>query len=281
MSNRLWPSVPPHYFNVLGHFHVTHIWPVKDPLTHWMVRFERVDLVSKPWWAPVHSTDEYKVGEYVCPSRICMKCSQPSNEIYKAGWTCLNDTCTEFSKFDTSAANGQIQLDYTESFLRERTPFQPSGPLIPLMPDLPIASHDNTFGTGKASRGGIVCPKCHGCSRRLKWECWECETEGCNFQHTIPFSLMTPQDVEAEQQAFRSKPYINESIVSQYYEDISGYKAEIYYLMGEKEGEVAGGVTIFRATRDICKKPRGPDELFEELQQADICLRRNSALHPS
>lgn len=92
---------------------------------------------------------------------------------------------------------------------------------------------------------------------------------------------MTPQDVEAEQQAFRSKPYINESIVSQYYEDISGYKAEIYYLMGEKEGEVAGGVTIFRATRDICKKPRGPDELFEELQQADICLRRNSALHPS
>lgn len=287
MGNKLWPSMPPHYYNVLDHFHVTDLWPVKtvdtngQGLTYWMVRLEKVNLESTSWWTPVNATNtgEHKVGEYACQVRKCPTCEKPSKERYKNGWTCLESTCPDFFKFENINSQGAISLEYTDSFLGERTAFRSERPLCSLIPELPSLEGDNALGTGKASRNGIVCPICRCCSRRLKWEGWECETEDCSFKHTIPFSAMGPHDIEEETSAFKDKSYLDPKLVSKMTKKIGGYDAEIYYLQGEKKSEIAGAVTIFRATRDICAKPEGPDELFKELQEADIGLRRNVALH--
>ena len=284
-GNRLWPSVPPHYYNVLDHFHVTDIWPVKTTgqdnisLIHWMVRFEKVDLLSKPWWAPINITDGLQVRE-TCPLKICTECNHPSKAIYTAGWTCLNYDCSNLFKFEHAAVNGQSSLIYDMKFLHERTDFQSAEPLLSLVPALPTAVDDNDFGTGKVARHGIVCRDCGCCTRRLNWNRWDCEGENCKFHYTIPFSIMSPEDVAAEKQAFKHRPYVNPDVASQYHEVIGGYQTELYSLAGENEGELAGGIAIFRATEDICAKPMGPNELFNEVQQVDIGLRRNSALHP-
>ena len=79
--------------------------------------------------------------------------------------------------------------------------------------------------------------------------------------------------------AFKGRSYFNPDLISKHTKMIGGYEAEVYYLQGESPTEMAGAVTIFRATREICEKSQGPDELFEELQQADIGLRRNVAVH--
>ncbi|RYP75102.1 hypothetical protein DL771_002563 [Monosporascus sp. 5C6A] len=284
MGNKLWPTTPPHYYNVLDHFHITDIWPVKTlnhenvEFVHWMIRFEKINLVEKSWWTPADAAnpEEYMVGEHVCPAHKCDTCNNMSKEKYKLGWTCLNNQCPEFFTFDGKTSNDASHLDYTDSFLRERTEFQSTRPLYPLVTALPTADEDNGFGTGKVSRNGIVCPECRRCSRRLEWERWECETDGCNFRHTIPFQTMKPQDVVDETQAFRGRQYINSNIVSKFERFIGGYEAEVYYLPGEQQGELAGSVTIFRATSDICKKPQGPDDLFAELQTSDISLRLRS-----
>lgn len=47
---------------------------------------------------------------------------------------------------------------------------------------------------------------------------------------------MLPQDVAVEKQAFKDKSYINPHLVSQYHQEIGGYKAELYSLPGEKQG---------------------------------------------
>ncbi|RYP07948.1 hypothetical protein DL765_008969 [Monosporascus sp. GIB2] len=257
MGNKLWPTTPPHYYNVLDHFHITDIWPVKTlnhenvEFVHWMIRFEKINLLEKSWWTPADAAnpEEYMVGEYICPASKCETCSDISKEKYKLGWTCLNSQCPEFFKFNGKTGNDQAHFEYTDSFLRERTEFQSTRPLYPLVTALPTKDEDNGFGTGKVSRNGI---------------------------HTIPFRIMTPQDVDDETQAFRGRQYINTNIVSKFERFIGGYEAEVYYLPGEQQGELAGSVTIFRATSDICKKPQGPDDLFAELQTSDISLRLRS-----
>lgn len=246
-----------------------------------MVRLEKVDISSTSWWAPADTTarDEYAVGEYTCPVAMCQACGKPSKEIYEKGWTCLESSCPEFFRFHLANGEGPVGLKYNVSFLRERTAFRSNIPLSPLVPELPSLIGNNGIGTGKESRNGIVCPICRRCSRRLKWSGWECETDGCTFRHTIPFTTMTPQDIEQEMIAFKGRSYFNPDLISKHTKMIGGYEAEVYYLQGESPTEMAGAVTIFRATREICEKSQGPDELFEELQQADIGLRRNVAVH--
>ena len=286
MGNKLWPSKPPHYYNVLDHFHVTDAWPIKsvgtnnEEHTQFMVRLEKVNTTSTSWWEPIsESRDKYAVGEYVCPVKVCQACGKPSKEIYENGWACLESSCSEFFKFDLPEGEAKVSLKYTTNFLRERSTFRSEIPLCPLVPPLPSSIDNNGIGTGKASRNGIVCPECRRCSRRLKWDAWECETDGCTFRHILPFSTMTVQDIEQEAASFKGREWFNSDLILKDTTIIDGHKAEIYYLKGEEDTEVAGIVTILRASRGACEKPQGPDEIFEELQKADIGLRRNVALH--
>lgn len=248
-----------------------------------MVKFEKIHLHLKSWWAPVNDAgaEDHQAGDFVCPQRTCPVCNCPSKEQYKGGWTCLNDECPEHFKFEAATYNSEVDLAYTSKFLRERTKFNSGKSLEPLIPILPTTNpEDNKFGTGKAARNGIVCPRCGCCSRRLDWGGWDCENPKCTFKYTIAFNVMTAQDIYLEQQRFKAKEYLNSDLVTDYEKNVGGYKADIYTLPAEQEGQLAGGVVIFRATAEINKKLMGPDELFGDIQQVDIGLRRNTAMHP-
>jgi hypothetical protein len=206
------PTKLPHYYNVLGWFHVTDIWCERfNELNCWMVRLEKVDLTEKSWWSRAdtpHSPPDFDSPKALV--RTCNSCGKESKMIYKQGWACLNadpeptkkgnktrekKTCTEFFKFGEGI--NITNLEYTEEFLKERSSFKVLREQVNLDPNPgplgpPLLTEDDVerlgeFGFEEECKRGIVCPKCGCCSRRVNWGKWVCEssTSGGHFTYAL------------------------------------------------------------------------------------------------
>lgn len=213
----------------------------------------------------------------------CTECRQPSKTIFENEWTCLNNLCAKAFVFADHVDPNE--LVYSAHFLKERT--QCRAATEPLQPPLPDTSTVQA-GTGAEFRIGLVCPKCHGCSRRKDWDRWVYETEGCDFVLDAPpqpYSLASVADENAE---FRLRKMYTQaragpSIISQV-KSIGAYGVKQYLLPAPgRNGQLIGSVHVLQATAQINAGPGGPDELWEEIQRTtslNFDLKRNPVRTP-
>ncbi|KAI1087669.1 hypothetical protein F5B19DRAFT_499810 [Rostrohypoxylon terebratum] len=290
-ANPLFPVKPPHLYNVLDHFHVTYMWSemVQTPqgglVKAYKLRLEKVDLNSRSWWAPkntdVHATSDVEDKHYACALASCLSCRKTSKTIYKQGWTCLEKDCKSFFSFSTKQDTPEIhpnQLAYNEDFLRERTRFTGKN-LYPLVPDLPDIT-ENTFGSEKIFKRGIVCARCQCCSRRMQWDRWLCENPACDYEYVVRPRIV-PMSVISMEKTFESKGNkrnYESSIILTFKGATNTHEFITHFLPDEKEqGGYVGSVTIIRPMEFALRRQGGLDELFYKLQDVDLALERRGA----
>jgi hypothetical protein len=285
-GNRISPSRLPHYYNVLGWFHVTDVWAEKlQGIITWRVRLEKICLSEKSWWAVKGSPVLAQEGFQTVESQMCPQCDQSSKSIYNASWACLNTECTSYFQFQNGYDDSS--LDYSEGFLKERSEYQgsPPGSLSqPLLTAQDMAQMD-AFGVENAFKRGIVCPKCGCCSRRIAWDHWFCENSACDFTYWLEQKPMSINDVLARTMDMdkdgeeRSKPKANTFVARDIRssQTIHGHwDVNQYRILGEA-GEIIGFVRHFKSNSILNQQKDGPNDLFMQMQSGNFNLRRNPA----
>ncbi|KAM7209622.1 hypothetical protein V8F20_000025 [Naviculisporaceae sp. PSN 640] len=291
--------------DVWGELHETR--PGQRPVRLWRIRLEKADLSKPSWWN--HSIDQGAIPaltpEYQTTSTCCNQCHTESKEIFKAGWTCLNYHCGSFFQFESLGPDVDVnKLEYTDAFLRERTPFV--GPLPPLVPQLPKT--EGLHGTEKLLRRGFVCPECGHCSRRLFWNWFACES--CPYKLEAAMLPYPEEELAREEAIFdermakrrKQKPIkidsrsISPRVDRNWAEPFSTvfnrdaipitqtlhcgqYRVRQYFLP-DPEGNIIGSFALFISNPVINASRNGPNELFRQLELLDIGLKRNPAAVP-
>jgi hypothetical protein len=245
-----------------------------------MVRLEKIRLDVKSWWAPVDSAPlEPSLDIDPVKTRVakCDICNCESKEIYNAGWACLETSCCAFFKFPTDTDDSNI--DYNEEFLKERTRFM-GGDLSSLAPPL-LTTADleagNCFGVERMFKDGIVCPFCRGCSRRVEWGYWSCETEGCTFTHRVRQKTISVQDAISESIVPKEESLGPNSEIRVGQKTMGLYDVFEYVIPGAEKDKVVGVIRHFRSNGIINSQPDGPNDLFRQMQENDFGLKRNPA----
>jgi hypothetical protein len=271
----------PHYYNVLDWFHVTDVWCERSSgFKCWMVRLEKICLSTKSWWAPIGSqalNPNRNINAIKTGTASCRLCKTASKDIYNAGWACLNTKCDAY--FNFSKEVDDTTLDYNEEFMNERTRFT-GGPLDPLAPPLltdNFLTDNNNFGVEKLWNTGIVCPICKGCSRRIEWRQWRCETPGCLFTYSVLQKTMKVHDAIAQGFAY-DKEWYDQKIGIRFGQKAMGmYDVYEYIIPGEGKDEISGIIRHFAANGIINGQPDGPNDLFRFMQESDFGLKRYPA----
>ncbi|KAK3330470.1 hypothetical protein B0H66DRAFT_612078, partial [Apodospora peruviana] len=305
---------PPHPYAVLDWFHITDVWGElhviregQDPVRVWRIRLEKADLFKQSWWiahakSQTPRTPSPSTAHNRAPLRPCPSCLETSNVIFTAGWTCLNNNCDSFFKFPATANDGEEipinELAYAETFLHERTPFLGID-IPPLDPGLPDFA--GLHGTEKVLRRGFVCPDCGHCNRRIYWNrlaCENCpykletimqpypddelETDNPKFdelmakrrkQKKASLAVLGAKDVAAGPVATRIN---NNCICVTQHLMLGRYQVRQYFLP-DPEGTIVGSFSLFISNQHINAAPNGPNDMFREIELADVGLKRNSA----
>ncbi|KAK1656092.1 hypothetical protein BDP81DRAFT_278022, partial [Colletotrichum phormii] len=277
-----------HKYNVMAFFTITDLWSEKDAngqLFH-KIRLEKIDRSTPSWWqakAEVqHTVNPREFTASHCSATLawCIDCHQYCKTVFSAGWTCLNRKCKKFFTFP--AGVDVACLDYSESFLQERTSFQL--PEQPLQPDLP--SMEGCLGTESEMRKGIVCPQCHGCSRRIDWTHWAYENPVCSFVLMAKPAAFPLQDVLQEEARVKRIPNQGSRLfdagIVQHHAQVNGCPVEQFLLPDPNDSsKIVGSVSIIRTNQEINAQPGGPDEMWkisnESVETFD--LSRNSVVH--
>jgi hypothetical protein len=245
-----------------------------------MVRLEKIRLDTRSWWASIESpplNPSRDVNAVKTATASCSLCRVVSKNIYNAGWACLNTKCDAYFIF--SIEIDDKTLEYKDEFMNERTQFL-GGPLDPLAP--PLLTEDflqanNNFGFEKMWNSGIVCPTCRGCSRRIEWRQWICETPGCSFTYSVPQKTMKVRDAIAQGFTY-DKQWHDKQIGIRFGQRAMGmYDVYEYIIPGEGPDEIAGMIRHFVANGIINGQPDGPNDLFHFMQERDFGLKRYPA----
>lgn len=288
----------PHRYNVMGYFRITHIWYEKvGKRTGAKIRFQKLDLVQKSWWAAKGSPDPLPVSEreFLPPeSQICPECAVSSPRVYNEGWMCLKPSCSRFWSINGSPP--PTDLTYHPRFLSAREPpDEEIRPQYSLVPDLlsTIPEEDVDAGFSRIAWKGIVCPDCHKCISRRFWRGWKCtdplntkssnhtstsvnsnsptgSTSPCTFEKMMPMRPVSLRSVVSDFEigAIQRAVFVNSKLI-QPKRDFSGPYAKYTYELKD-----IGTVTHFVANREVLSQPNGPNDLFEQLQLVDLGLRR-------
>jgi hypothetical protein len=249
------------------------------------IRLEKVDLEKESWWAAASQDSPTALSDLqdLAPPQVldCTFCKKPSKEIFNAGWTCLEGTCSEFFKFPAGYVPIDLELEYSRAFMAERTPF------IGTIPELvyPVLTEESRKSLGllgyeKASRHGIVCSDCGCCIRRRWWDRWECENPQCKFVLHAPQESISIDCLLAAFQRDKGKKKLPSEFCwdqIQKMESICGAYNISTYSIPDGDGRVIGQICHFQADESINREKDGPDDLFREIQEGRLPLRRNPA----
>lgn len=267
-------------YMVLDFFHVTEIWSEKfkdkKGCREFRVRLEKANLNTASWWDL--DRPHYQLPGAKVEKKTCAMCKKASKHIFKAGWTCLTSTCTQFYK--DAAGNRIWSNEYTDAFLNEREGF--SGPVPSIIPAEPKT--DGQHGSEEAMRAGRVCPMCNCCSSRKFWLGWSCEN--CGWEQPVKMKEYPAAQLKQDMQKFEAKvkgmrkrngidsfvfTKLDSHLLYRYL--VFGQYQVAQVLIPDPQGIIIGSVTIFQANDAI--RRRGPDDLFRELSTTDIGLQRN------
>jgi len=253
-----------------------------------MVRLQKIDIERKSWWAPVTSgpTPLSAILKPVIPkSQICPHCQKSSPEIFRQGWTCLDCDCQQHFKFFFVAGDGveihvsDDTLDYNEEFMNKRQVWKKpsvSDFKFPALSPPVLMDEDRThlgqYGYEQECKYGIVCPQCKSCIRRIFFDRWECETQGCKFIHRVK-QYAIPIENASLRGAKPFKMFCHE-LIKTYKIDIGKFNITVYELPNEV-GETIGKIYHFRPAMSLNERSDGANALFKEMQIADLGLKRN------
>ncbi|KAM0282259.1 hypothetical protein ACHAQH_003123 [Verticillium albo-atrum] len=201
-------------------------------------------------------------GHHAAVIAWCIECKRASKTIFNEGWTCSHRDCPRVFTFTPEVDTGA--LTYSEEFLLERTDF--SAPLDSLQPKMPDPSQG--CGTEKAARVGIVCPQCHGCTRRIYWNRWFYDNHDCNYVLPAVPRPLRIEEINAE--TIKRKTLLQlkkEDFILHQDLVICGYKVEQYFLPDmELHGQCCGTIMVFRATDALNAVLTGPNDIWNDLQ---------------
>ncbi|KAF2703790.1 hypothetical protein K504DRAFT_391765 [Pleomassaria siparia CBS 279.74] len=276
------PSKTCHAYSVLDYFKPTHIWTEKSKGMKIMrYRFERLDSTNPSWWTP-NDGEQVEHGSLDPPLlHTCIECKHDSQQIYLQGWMCLQPGCPNFWLLAPTAENPlphepvEAELEYDPCFLKQRTTWPNDHHEYSLtsnnvgLSGLSIAGEDCSL----AYWLGMVCPKCGRCNSRLGWVGWECGSQGCTWTKELPHTFIAAQAIR--------EPYFplsggytmsRDTHLPLVKLDVSfkdNYRINRYTIPG-----INGFVAHLIANKTVVEEEGGPDQMFEELQQVDIGLRR-------
>ena len=272
----------------MSYFRVTDIWFERiGTKAGAKVRFEKLDLTNKSWWAEKDSPPPLPLEQRsfdIKPDSVqCLACSQQSPRIYNEGWMCLQPSCGMFWIIDGSAP--QASLTFHSDFLSFRTTPDPDlQPHYNLVPNL-LATIDGQGDDASLSRiawKGIICPRCFKCISRRFWRGWKCTDEvvatpgqrcnSCMFEKTVnlkPTSLRSVVD-DFELGPIKRTLFFDPKFAVPEIDDRSlfPYRKLTYRMLG------SGVITHFVSNRAINSRVDGPNDLFHQLQVSDLGLRR-------
>lgn len=274
----------PHRYNVMAYFQVTDVWYERvGEKTGVKVRFEKLELSEKSWWAALGSPNPPSLEERdfdTKPESIqCLSCHRKSPRIYNEGWMCLEPTCTDFWYINQSRPDA---LTFHPDFLNTRSrPARTIRPHHSLIPNLlgTISEDDPEVSSMRIAWKAIVCPLCSKCVPRMFWRGWKCTDDGITGpQHQCPFQKlfnMPPVSIRSVVDDFDLGPiqralYFNPKMAIPEIDDESlfPYRKLTYRIRG------VGSITHFVANRAINSQYGGPNDMFRTLQTGDLGLRR-------
>ncbi|KAF2271531.1 uncharacterized protein EI97DRAFT_437781 [Westerdykella ornata] len=271
-DNPLMRCKPPHTYCVLDYFKPTHIWCEKSGGRVIMrYRFEKLNLSKPSWWL---------VGEQAVPLgslpppvvQRCTSCGNVFDQVYLQGWMCLHAPCRSFWKLQNGKEPVEHDLLYDPRFIKQKTHWPNENHNYSLTSNNVQLSGHFVAGENcsKAYWSGMVCPQCGRCILRISWMCWDC---GCGFQKKPPHTL-----IPAEALVDPYFPLTDEYSLSRDFSSplvtlevrfLHGYRINVFTIPG-----INGFVAHLIANKPVVEEQGGPNDMFEELQQTDIGLRR-------
>ncbi|KAE8329966.1 hypothetical protein BDV39DRAFT_213445 [Aspergillus sergii] len=286
--NTVLGKIVPHPYNVMDYFRITNIWfECIGKHKAAKVRYEKLDLQSKSWWADKGSLPPPPLEERDFTSRPnsaeCNECSHRSFQVFHQGWMCLQPSCTRFFKIGALAA--PANLTYHQKFLSYRMAPDPViKPHHSLIPDLlsTFDEDDASVATSRVAWKGIVCPHCRKCISRKFWRGWKCSDDSTDIsaqpQHSCTFEKMTRMpvvslrsvidtlEIAPQKRAFMPDakfmtPEVDDT-------SLAPYRRLVYNIPG------VGHITHLVSNRDINNHPNGPNTMFTQLQLAELGLQR-------
>ncbi|KAG2415898.1 hypothetical protein HFD88_007090 [Aspergillus terreus] len=277
----------PHRYNVMAYFRITDIWFEKiGQKVGGKVRFEKLDLSSKSWWAATGSPSPIPHQKRRCTApekNVCRDCGFESPRIYNEAWMCLEPSCKSFWTIDGSAP--LTDLTFHQKFLDYRTPFDPEmQPHHSLIPDLlsTMDEDDPTLGSLRIAWKGIVCPRCQKCISRRFWRGWKCSDDlrgrevhkgkPCSYEKFLkmrPISLRSVIE-DLELSPIKRVLHFDPKFAIPDIDDASlyPYRKLTYHIPG------VGYIVHFVSNKAINSRLNGPDDLFGQMQATDLGLRR-------
>ncbi|PWY91529.1 hypothetical protein BO94DRAFT_573950 [Aspergillus sclerotioniger CBS 115572] len=282
--NTLLDRKPPHRYNVMAYFRITHLWYEKiGRKTGAKVRFQKLDLSQKSWWAtkdpPLLEERDFDLQP---AQACCAACGRASPQVYEEGWMCLRPSCDRFWTNENASTPSQ-NLSFHPDFLRARLPPDLSiQPHYSLVPDLlsTFTESDGDVLSRRIAWKGIVCPQCARCISRTFWWGWKCAdisfppgvSHECTFEKMLgmrPVSLRSVIE-ELEMSPIKRALSFDPKFMVPEIDDrtLYPYRKLTYEIPG------VGSITHLVSNRAINTRPNGPDDLFKQLQVADLGLRR-------
>ncbi|KAJ5716441.1 hypothetical protein N7493_008352 [Penicillium malachiteum] len=268
-----------HKFNIMAFFRITDVWyEMINGFPGLKVRFEKVDLSSKSWWAPKGTppppTDAERDWEIKPDHFVCKSCGKQSDVIFKEGEICLNAECKRFWYLGKKLAKENVT--YHPKFLKKRTKVASVKCPFPLVPDL-IKTLDKGQAFGNTYRDnwkGVVCQVCRKCLSRIYWKGWKCDGEACTWQYLADLapvsleSVIGPGMPNSQEPRVDAGEYCTSTVLRS--EDLTStpYCKVTYSIPG------IGSVFHYASGPAINARPGGPNDLFGALQTDDLDLRR-------
>lgn len=237
-------------------------------------RFEKIELNEKSWWAPVGTANPPPTRDYEAKAvrKICQSCHEQSPQVYVNGWMCLQEHCGKH--WQINGAEPPVDMDFNPAFVNERNLYADKEGLPDLLPEMPDPMADAMISTERNSWKGLVCPKCQACTARADWNSWRCETDGCGFvlpvKHTLRnyHSLLLDHQVEITGRALSLDTWTT-PIQAPTVECLGGWRIQTFSIPG------LGDVMHLQSNAHINRKAGGPHQMLEDLQKADLELRRH------
>ncbi|KAJ6007612.1 hypothetical protein N7540_011588 [Penicillium herquei] len=268
-----------HTFNIMAFFRITDVWyEMINGYPGLKVRFEKVDLSLKSWWAPKGTppppTDAERDWEIKPDHFVCASCEKQSDIIFTDGKICLNADCKRFWYLNKKLAKENVT--YHPKFLKKRTKAAGVKCPFPLVPDL-IKTLNNGQAIGNTYRDnwkGVVCPVCRKCISRTYWKGWKCDGASCTWQYLAD---LAPVSLGSVVGPGMPNSHGHHAVVDGSYSGVvlrsvdptsTSYCKVTYSIPG------IGSVFHYGSGPAINARPGGPNDLFGALQTDDVDLRR-------
>lgn len=275
----------------------------QEPYQVWKLMFQTMDNTSKPWYwkdtiaKPTTMRKGTRSTTAGPEQRICNGCGNTSSKIFaNAPWVCLEDGCEHFFRVAgntlSQVGDDNKELRYSESFLNQTIAYEKIENIPTLFEPLPVAliESDLKYGTEKALRGGMTCPKCRCGTARKYWDRLACRN--CGFEYSVtplPYPLsLVEKETEAHTRRCQVEDdgvtiKLSEAHVEKYVDnEQDGMSTRFIFMIKDDNGDLIGTFVVERPSDAAKKAPGGADELYTniELEGGKMKFQRNPSRCP-